>query len=170
MRRLDYESDGTLHAISLVMILAVVLLNAACSQPDSSETDTSAEETVRQLAMDWAAAEASNDIDAALSYMWDDAVMQPPNAPQIEGHDAIRDLYETVTFYSLEVGPLTVKVGGDLAAVWGPLNYALDAPGGPIKDQAKFVAIWERRGDEWKVLENSWNSNLPAAGVESSGP
>ena len=170
MRRLPCDRDGIAHAISLLMIPAVVLLNAACAQPDDSYTGASAEETVRQLAMDWAAAEASNDIDAALGYMWDDAVMQPPNAPQIEGHDAIRDLYETVTFISLEVGPLTVKASGDLAAVWGPLNYALDTPSGRINDQAKFVAIWERRGDDWKVLENTWNSNLPATGVESSSP
>ena len=46
--------------------------------------------------------------------------MQPPNAPQIQGHAAIRALYETVTFVSLGVGPTTVRVSasGDLAAIW----------------------------------------------------
>lgn len=168
------DSGAIASAIrSLSPLLGLALLVAAC-QPTGSETDPAAdagvdpaaeEEAVRQRALDWAAAEASNDIDAALSFMWEDAVMQPPNAPQVAGHEAIRGLYEAVTFQSLEAGPLTVRVSGDLAAVWGPLDYTLETPDGPISDEAKFVAVWERRDGVWKVLENTWNSDLPAAGM-----
>jgi uncharacterized protein (TIGR02246 family) len=151
------------------LTLALVLF-AAC-QPtgatiDAPATDPAADaETLQQLGMEWAAAEASNDIDAALSYMWEDAVMQPPNAPQIQGHEAIRSLYEQVTFESLDPGPLTVRASGDLAVIWSPrMTYTLVTPHGPLTDEAKFVAVWERRDGEWKVVENTWNSNLPVDG------
>jgi ketosteroid isomerase-like protein len=93
--------------------------------------------------------------------------MQPPNAPQIEGHEAIRALYESVTFESLDPGPLTIRVSGDLGMIWSPrMTYTLVTSDGPFTDEAKFVAVWERRDGEWKVLENSWNSNVPAGGGE----
>lgn len=127
--------------------------------------DLAAEEAaVRQRALAWGAAEATNDVDSALSYMWEDAVMQPPNAPQIQGHAAIRDLYESVRFVALDiVEPLTVRVAssGDLAAVWAGMTYELEllGPGIMVVDTAKFVAVWEKRDDVWKVVENTWNSS-----------
>lgn len=154
-----------------IPLLLALALFVGCQPNDASldeapAADPAADEaTLRQLATEWAAAEAANDIDAALDLMWEDAVMQPPGAPQIEGHEAIRALYESVTFESLDPGPLTVRVSGDLGVVWSPrMTYTLVTPDGPLTDEAKFVAVWERRGDEWKALENTWNSNLPAGG------
>lgn len=159
-----------MHTCRVPLLLALALF-VACQPNDAmldeaSATDPAADaETLRQLATEWAAAEAANDIDAALGLMWEDAVMQPPNAPQIEGHEAIRALYESVTFESLDPGPLTARVSGDLGVVWSPrMTYTLVTPDGPFTDEAKFVAVWERRGGEWKVLENTWNSNLPTGG------
>ena len=164
--------------------LAVVLFIAACQPDDPADgagaatatdnvviSDDDAEahadiESVRQRATEWAASEAANDIDRTLDYMWEDAVMQPPNAPQIQGHEAIRGLYETVTFESLDPGPLTVHTSGDLAVVWSPrMTYTLEMGGDTISDDAKFVAVWKRRDGVWKVLENTWNTNLPPGGV-----
>lgn len=166
----------------VVPCLAVALIAVAC-QPegaadradttpgvgaaDVAATDTQADdtETIRRLSTEFAAAEAANDIDATLGYMWEDAVMQPPNAAQIQGHEAIRGLYETVTFESLDTGPLTVHVSGDLAVVWSPrMTYTAEIGGQTISDEAKFVAVWERRDGAWKVLENTWNTNLAPAG------
>ena len=80
-------------------------------------------------------------------------------------HAAIRELYAAVEFVSLEAGPLDVRVGGDLAAVWGPLEYTLEMAGDTISDTGKFVAVWERRDGVWKVLENTWNSDAPPPGA-----
>lgn len=88
--------------------------------------------------------------------------MQPPNAPQIQGHDAIGALYRTVTFKSLEVGPTTIKVSlsDDLAAVWGPLTVVLQGLDGLITNQAKFVALWQRRNGVWKIPETAGVATL----------
>jgi hypothetical protein len=44
------------------------------------------------------------------------------------------------------------------------MTYTLVTPDGPFTDEAKFVAVRERRDGAWKVLENSWNSSVPAGG------
>ncbi len=148
--------------------LALALVPAACA-PSPPLVDIAAEEAiVRQRTLAWAAAEATNNVDSTLSYMWEDVVMQPPNVPQVQGHEAARELYESVRFVSLDiVGPLTVRVAssGDLAAVWADLTYELElvGPGRMVVDTAKFVAVWEKRDGVWKVIENTWNSNLAPA-------
>jgi uncharacterized protein (TIGR02246 family) len=120
------------------------------------------QEAVLQFARDFAAAEASNDDDAVMAFWWDDAVMQPPNAPTIQGAEAIRAMYEMVTFESMEVGELTARVSGDLAVVWGPFMATVVIEGvGRMVNDNKFIVVLERRDGVWKAIENSWNSNLP---------
>lgn len=144
-----------------VVPIGLMLLAAACGS-SPPVVDVAAEEAaLKQLSRDFAAAEVTNDADAALRFMWEDAVMQPPNAPQIQGHDAIRGLYGSVTFMSLELGPITavVSASGDLAALWSLMTVVLQGPDGPITDHGKSVTVWQRRDGVWKVLENSWSSN-----------
>lgn len=160
------SAPTTTHTVPSGMVaLGLIVIVAACA-PRSPSVDIAAEEAVvRQRALAWGAAEATNNVDSALSYMWEDAVMQPPNAPQVQGHAAARELYESVRFSSLGiVEPLTVRVAssGDLAAVWANMTYELELvqSGMMVVDTAKFVAVWEKRDGVWKVIENTWNSNL----------
>lgn len=153
---------------SRIVTLALALTAVACA-PSAPTVDIVAEEAiVRQRALAWGAAEATNNVDSTLNYMWDDVVMQPPNSPQIQGHAAVRGLYESVRFVSLEVAePLMIRMAssGDLAVVWAGMTYELELvePGMMVVDTAKFVAVWEKRDGVWKVLENTWNSNLAPA-------
>ena len=167
-QRMPSDTAGNMRAHRLwagLLVLIITLVVTACLAKAPAVDVTMEENALRQLSLDFAAAEASNNVDSTLSFIWEDAIMQPPNAPQIQGHDAIRALYRTVTFKSLEVGALTIRVSasGDLAAVWGPLTVVLQGPAGLITDHAKFVAVWQRRDGAWKVLENSWSSNAPMA-------
>jgi uncharacterized protein (TIGR02246 family) len=162
------HSDSTRNVpaprpLAALLVLIFALMVTACLSKGSATDVTREEDALRRLSLDFAAAEASNNVDSTLTFIWEDAIMQPPNAPQIQGHDAIRALYRTVTFKSLEVGTLTIRVSasGDLAAVWGPLTVVLQGPARLITDHAKFVAVWQRRDGAWKVLENSWSSNSP---------
>jgi uncharacterized protein (TIGR02246 family) len=143
-------------------LVALLVLSVAC-QPAPPTVDQAAEEAaVLQFARDMAAAEASNDIDRVMSYWADDAVMQPPHAPEVRGAEAIRALYETVTFNSLDMHELTAKVSGDLAVVWGTfsIDFVIDGAGRLI-DENKFVMVFERRDGAWTTIENTWNSSLP---------
>jgi ketosteroid isomerase-like protein len=137
------------------------VLVLACSSLPPVVDNSATESAIRQATVDWVAAEASNNVDSALSYLWEDATMQPPNAPEIQGHAAIRAAYGSVTFVSLTVGPTKVRASADLAAIWGPLTVTIQGPSGPITLDQKFVAVWQRRDGEWKVIENSWNDNAP---------
>jgi ketosteroid isomerase-like protein len=147
--------------VLLLALLGLSALAGACS-PSRSGADTAvAESAIRQRSLNWVAAEASNDVDSALSFLWEDATMQPPNAPEIQGQTAIRAGYQSVKFVSLTLGPTHVRASGDLAAIWGPLTVVIQGPAGPITLNQKFVAVWQQRDGKWKVIENSWSDNAP---------
>jgi ketosteroid isomerase-like protein len=149
-----------------LLTIAGLLLGTACGRGGPAVDVAAEEAALRQRYQDFAAAEATNNADSALTFLWEDAVMQPPNAPQIQGHEAIRALYGSVTFVSLTPGPATavVSASGDLAALWGPVTVVLQGPDGPITDHAKVVTVWQRRGGVWKVLANSWSSDTAPPG------
>ena len=147
--------------------LPALLVLASLAATQAAAQETSDVEMIEGLNQQWVAAEASNDHDAAMALLWEDATMYPPNALPIQGHDGIKQLYESIVFSSLElVGPLSITVSGDVAASWSLMNYSFSLVGveGAFDDEAKFVAVWERRNGEWKVIANAWSSNLPLPG------
>ncbi len=152
--------------VAVVAVVIAISGAAGCSGPVPPPNSKSVEDEIRRLNTDWIAAEASNNVESALAFIWDDATMQPPNGAEMQGHAAIRAAYESVRFISLTSGPTTVSVGAsaDVAAIWGPLKVVIDGPNGPITLDQKFVAVWQKRNGVWKVVENSWNDNNPKAG------
>jgi ketosteroid isomerase-like protein len=150
---------------SVLFWLAIVIAAFAVYQYSSVSTPagdrSSLEATIRQLTIDWADAEASNDTEKAMGFLWEDATMQPPNAAEIRGHAAIRAAYQGVTFVSVKPGPTEVHVSADLAAIWGPLTVVIKGLAGPVTLNQKFIAVWQRRDGKWKVIENSWSDNAP---------
>ena len=158
----ETKHDQKVRARPLLVPLLITMLAVACSTPGPVVDNAATEGEIRQLTLDWVAAEASNNADSALAFLWEDATMQPPGAPAIQGHAALRAAYESVTFVSLAAGSTITRASGDLAAIWGPLTVVIEGPNGPVTLEQKFVAVWERRGGKWKVIENSWNDNAPS--------
>lgn len=71
-------------AFSVLMTLIVTLLLAACQSGPA--VDIAAEEsTLRQLSLDFAAAEASSNVDSALTFLWDDADHAAPQRASDSG-------------------------------------------------------------------------------------
>jgi ketosteroid isomerase-like protein len=147
----------------IAVLLALVSLGA--NQAVAQEASDS--ETVEALNWQWVAAEASNDHATSMSFLWEDAIMYPPNSAPILGHEGIRQLYESIVFSSLEIaGPISISISGDVAASWAMMEYSFSPVGSDIvvTDEGKFIAVWERRNGEWRVMANAWNSNLPLSG------
>ena len=44
----------------------------------------------------------------------------------------------------------------------GTYTMGLDAPGGRVEDEGKYVVVWTRVGGDWKVAADIFNSNRPA--------
>jgi len=128
----------------------------------SADPTPASQADILHLFRTWAALEVSGDLDAWLDHVDDEAVLQPPGEPAVEGKAAIRTFAQS--FFSLplvkmEPGDVRVVVNGDLACVYGPLTMGLEGPDGVTETTLKCLAVWRRNADRWRILVNSWSMN-----------
>ncbi len=88
----------------------------------------------------------------------------PPNAPAVEGRDAITKMWGGLLasgIRSLALTAVEVTGAGDAAQEVG--TYVLKTPDGTVADEGKYVVLWKKEGGRWRLHRDIWNSNAPAA-------
>ena len=58
----------------------------------------------------------------------------------------------------------SVAANGSLAVERGTYKITLTPPGAtaPITDTGKYLVHWHKVGDNWMMVDDIWNSDLPA--------
>jgi ketosteroid isomerase-like protein len=152
--------------ICLVPALLGVCLGVACAPPQP-EIDLAAEEqAIRKLTADWFADEIRRDMEASLSYLAPDAVIQPEGAPTIVGIAAMRSLYEEffkIPYADVVMEPRTVVVAasGDLAYDIGPWKMVFEGEEGRTEAPGKSTIIWRKLNGQWKAVVMSFSMDTP---------
>ena len=156
---------------SLILGVAAVLLGSCASAPQKPTVDVAAvKAAVADINQKYMAAVAARDTDAVAGLYSDDARTLAPNAPRADGRAAIRALWVeflstpglNLTFSSSDV---TVSESGDLAIDVGSYQMTMTTPKGlPIHDVGKYVTVFKKVGDEWKISVDTFNSDQPIAG------
>jgi ketosteroid isomerase-like protein len=156
-----------------LLVLALVTSLAVACAPGSPEVDLAAEEAgLRQSTTEWFAAEVRRDMEACLSYVAPDVVIQPEGAPTITGVTEMRALYEEffeVPFTDLVMEPRTIVVAqsGDLAYDLGGWKMIFEGPDGKTEAPGKSTIIWRKIDGEWKAVVMSFSMDTPPAGAEN---
>jgi ketosteroid isomerase-like protein len=111
------------------------------------------------------AAIVAGDIDTYVTLIAADAVLMPPDAPPVVGREAIREWSRNNArahvFEAYEPTDAELTIAGDWAFRRASFRMTL-APrsGGPtIHDAGKFIIIYQRQQDGWKVARDIWNSD-----------
>jgi uncharacterized protein (TIGR02246 family) len=159
----------------LVSSLAIIGLALACQQlPPPSPPDTRAadERAVREADAAWAKAAAAKDVEARLSFLAEDALVLPPNAPMQTGKESMRkglseEMANPGYAISWQASKAEASRGGDLAYTVGTYQFTMTGPKGkPVTDRGKYVTIWRKQPDgKWKAVADIFNSDLPAPGA-----
>ena len=148
--------------ISIGLVLAIGLAGAAQGQ----EHGTAAEAAVGAADAAWEKAYSAKSLDKAVAFFDDKASLLWPNMPVVTGKAAVRDAVAkdfaagNLTWHSNEAG-----ASGDLAYTSGTYRSAFkDALGKASVDKGKYLTIWKKQADgSWKVLFDTFNSDLPAS-------
>lgn len=138
-------------------VLPLILAAAACAPPTAQD---SAE--IRAGSAAWAAAVNAGDTETMVALYAEDARILPPNGAAGEGHDAVRAAFGGMVDagIGIELSTVEAAAAGDIGHHVG--TYTMSTGG-----SGKFVEVWRRQGDQWKIAADIWNSDQPAAG---SGP
>ena len=138
------------------MMLAAALV-LAVSTPVPAQDKAA----IQQLSDRFAEAFNTGDIDAVAAMYTEDAVVLPPGAEIIQGRDKIQALWQGATeqMSDLKLTATDVKPLGDSAV--REIGTATAKTNGeqPQDMTIKYVVIWEKVGDEWKIATDIWNMN-----------
>jgi uncharacterized protein (TIGR02246 family) len=92
------------------------------------------------------------------------AQLFPPQSDVISGRQAIQGFWQAVMNMGVKAATLeTVEVAhqGDTAYEVG--RYTLKGGEGQVLDRGKYVVVWQREGNQWKLHRDIWNTSIAAA-------
>ena len=151
---------------SFTVLLPSVLVIQACApaaEPGHTLEELEAEVRARSEAV--VAAEMAGDYETAVTFFAPDAIIQVANAPQIQGRDALLELYEAILGTTLEFEGTTTDIvpaaSGDLAYEYGINRMVFETPDGPVEDMGKYLLIWRKIDGEWFVAAIAVSSDVP---------
>jgi ketosteroid isomerase-like protein len=153
--------------------LAILLLLAAtfgCGSNRQREIETlkSDLEAVNGRFVD---AFARRDVAALGALYATDAQAYPPGLAPVAGRAAIQDMWKG--FLAMPVGRLelrTIEVDGNGQSAWEDGRYTILGTNGSTMDDGKYVVIWKRAADGWKLYRDIWSSNTPQQAAPSGQP
>jgi len=146
--------------------LAVALVVGATSAGRSEEAGTdSARAAIEQVNTLFSEAIARGDAQAIAKLYTEDAILLPERGELVKGRQAIGEFWKTAMdggVKSVTVTTLDVGGSGDLAHEVGTVLLTLQAEGRPpATASAKFVVVWKREADGWKIHRDIWNDPPP---------
>jgi len=152
----------------LFTILAAGVLLAAC-QPKADTAGLAADEkAIRDLEARWNAMIAARDLVGVVGLYAEDGAMLAAGTPMAKGPTAVGEAWKglfATPGLNLVITPVDIRVAGsrDLASDRGTYALTLTDPNGQqVNDKGKYVVVWKKVGDDWKVDSDMFSSDLPA--------
>jgi ketosteroid isomerase-like protein len=130
-----------------------------------NQTPAEIEAEVRARSKALVEAEETGDYRKAISFFTSDTVIQPANAPQIQGWDPLLQLYETVLAETAEFEGTTTAIipasSGDMAYEYGVNRFVFETPEGPMEAFGKYFSAWRKINGEWLVAALAFSDDSP---------
>ena len=95
-----------------------------------------------------------------------DAIVLPPNMPEIKGSDAIVKLWQGFIDMGkgvLKLNTVKINVFGNAATTYHTYNLEVNMKDGQvIKDNGRSVVVYEKqKNGDWLIIYDIWNSSVP---------
>lgn len=153
---------------------AVLALNlTACNQtppvaPDTHDADVKA---ISDTEAQWSQASAANDMDKAIGYYADDAVLMVPGMEAVQGKAAIGTSMRAMSkdpAFSLhfKTSKAEVAKSGELGYTWGTYELTVTNPATKkvVHDHGSYMTTYRKQADgSWKAEADIASSAAPPA-------
>ena len=148
----------------IALTLALLFVQGSMAYGQSSKN---AVDALRAADLAWEHAWATHDLKAAVAMFDTAASFLPPNDKAATDPKAITAAVQSafsVPDFHLSWTPNRVSVAqsGELGVTSGTYDLTFRGPGGkPIADKGKYVTVWKKVSGQWKVIVDTYNSDLP---------
>ena len=145
-------------------LMSTLLVAAACAPAGNTVTDSDLE-AIRSNHVLFTEAMKSGNYDAVAELYAESAIVMPANEPMHRGRMSYRaslDGMPAVGDFAMSGEEMT-PLSGDAVLVTGQFNISMMIPGAAMAmaDTGKFLEVWVRQADGWKLGWDIWNSDLP---------
>jgi len=138
----------------------------AANQQEIQQARAADEAAIRAASAAWSQSATAKDLDKAVSFYADDALILPNKAPAITGNENIRKNWAPLLALpgpglSWQTSSLDVARSGELAYETGTYNFVTtDKKGKPTDNKGKYLVIWKKQSNgSWKVAVDTDNSD-----------
>lgn len=157
--------------------LALVVIASACNRgARAGAADSTAapppvnlpveEATIRRIDSLWVDAIARRDTAVIAATYEQEALYLPPNAPRVEGREAIRDAWASVLAMPglrLTFAPdrIVLSPDGQMAYDIGSYQLETRSDRATQSDQGTYLVVWRKLAGQWKVAADMFSSDKP---------
>jgi len=148
-----------------IALAAMGLIAIAASASAPTASDTAADEAALSAAdQSFIRAYWKGDLETVVAFYAEDAVLLPPNAPEVKGRDAIRKYYaaDMAGLKPGEAGMIlesTQGVSGNLG--WSSGRAKDTAANGATTGTWKFLSVSRKVNGKWLYIRDTWNYDGP---------
>jgi uncharacterized protein (TIGR02246 family) len=159
----DSKGGRAMTIMKLWTVAALAGSLCSCSPGTSEEAEVA---KLMQTSREWSKVAASGDMNAALAYFADDAVMMAESQAPVRGKAAIRDYLAAsskIPGFRIEWEPLEGKVSGDLGYLIERTKVTMTGPQGkPVVLNQQALTVWRKQADgTWKNVVDMTTSEAP---------
>jgi uncharacterized protein (TIGR02246 family) len=170
----DFSARGRrLTRVGSLLILTGILASAltvGCAKERKAEV-AELKLAIEAVNARFADAFSRRDVAAIGQLYAPDAEAYPPGLAPVSGRAAIQDMWKGLL--AMPVGRIqltTVEVDGNGETAFETGRYTLLGSNGSTMDEGKYIVIWKRDPDGWKLYRDMWSSNSPQQGAASPAP
>ena len=168
------------------ILLGAALIAASACSPKAPEnaakstdtavtavSDSTEEANLRTFSLSWFDKYNKQDVDGVANMYADDGIILAPGVPAAVGKAAIHTFLAGDIAGTKKAG-LTDAAGdingsgisGDIGWVSGA--YSMTDAAGKKVDAGKYTTLFKKTNNEWKIIRDTWNSDMPPAPAPKS--
>jgi ketosteroid isomerase-like protein len=145
----------------LAALLGVILGSGACASADTEAFTKADTEAIRSRSQALVTAFNGKQLDAIVELYGDSSVFMPPNAPVLRGREPLREFYQDLIGRATNLRLETEDVAGAGPLAYESGTYYLNYQDGAVRDRGKYVFVWRKLSNTWRMEKAIWSSDLP---------
>ena len=142
-------------------ILSILILAVCSAFAAGASADFKA--SVEAGGKEFMAAIAAGDSARVGALYAQDATAFPPNSEMVKGREAIQAYWKGSTDAGMKANIEIVETASEGTLGFEVGKYTILDPSGKTVDQGKYLVVWKKGKDGWKLYRDMWNTSMPAA-------
>lgn len=158
---------GRMRRVWTVATIVLAGVVGACERGEDdalSEADIAA---IQRIGQEHTAATLAGDWDRLLASRTEGIVWMPPNAPPVEGKEALRRFLEAnPRAVRFEIRSSGLQGNGDVAYDRGTYVFGAVMGRDTVTETGKYLVVFRREGEDaggWRAAIEMWSANAPPA-------